>query len=303
MILLITVLPQTLPQTGETWHNRHLLSLVLMKTPVSVLCPAPLREDLPDVLVNALNDVTAVPDWLDAEDTLPASLVLAVTRDGLELRDHRLKKPLTTRVDFVTGAKAHRRKFGGGKSQAIAKAVGVNKARGITVLDATAGMGGDAFVLATLGCSVRMCERSPTVRAMLADGLHRARMYSAEADAELFEILSRMELVAVDSLVHLQSDFSDVPQVVYLDPMFPARKKSAEVKKDMQLFHDLVGADADADGLLEPALALASHRVVVKRPKIAPFLAGQAPGYQLEGKAGRFDIYPLKAFAETAKTD
>jgi 16S rRNA (guanine1516-N2)-methyltransferase len=84
------------------------------------------------------------------------------------------------------------------------------------------------------------------------------------------------------------------PQVIHLDPMFPHRDKSALVKKEMRLFRPLVGDDDDAPALLAAALALASHRVVVKRARKAPPIAGVAPGYSLEGKSSRYDIYPKK---------
>ena len=203
------------------------------------------------------------------------------------------KKTIFSQVDFVGGPKAHRRKFGGGKGQAIAKAVGLNKTKQLTVLDATAGMGGDAFVLASLGCEVTLVERSPVVRALLADGISRAL---ASDDEELQVIVARMHLIEGDSIDYLQRLEPASFNVVYLDPMFPQRKKSAEVKKEMQFFHDIVGDDADADSLLSPALNIAENRVVVKRPKVAPYLAAHEPGYQLLGKANRFDIYPLKAF-------
>ncbi|WP_200911607.1 class I SAM-dependent methyltransferase [Teredinibacter purpureus] len=206
------------------------------------------------------------------------------------------KNRVASCVDFISGAKAHRRKYGGGKGQAIAKAIGLNKTANISVVDATAGMGGDAFVMASLGCRVTLVERSPIVRVLLEDGLNRALHYACDQDPELLDIISRMHLVKGDSLEVLVSEVIRKHQVVYLDPMFPSRKKSAEVKKDMQFFHDIVGNDNDAAGLLEVALGLAENRVVVKRPKIAPYLAGREPGYQLMGKSGRFDIYPLKAF-------
>jgi len=79
--------------------------------------------------------------------------------------------------------------------------------------------------------------------------------------------------------------------VVYLDPMFPPRDKSALVKKEMRAFHDVVGSDDDADALLAPALKLAQKRVVVKRPGYAGFLAGVAPTMAVTGKNNRFDVY------------
>ena len=219
-------------------------------------------------------------------------------------------------VDFVEGELAHRRKFGGGKGQMIAKAVGLNKGFVPTVLDATAGLGADAFVLASLGCDVTMIERSPVARLLLADGLDRAKNFielseteeekeaedeNKDSKGELSAVIKRMTLVTGDSLDLL--DLSALenlsiqrPDVVYLDPMFPERKKSAQVKKGMKAFHDVIGEDVDADKLLAMAVGLAEYRVVVKRPKIAPFLNDQKPMYQLLGKSSRFDIYTIKAF-------
>lgn len=83
-------------------------------------------------------------------------------------------------------------------------------------------------------------------------------------------------------------------QVVYLDPMFPHNDKSALVKKEMRAFRPVVGDDLDADQLLDAALAIAENRVVVKRPRKAPFLADRKPSLQFQGKSSRYDIYPLK---------
>jgi len=83
--------------------------------------------------------------------------------------------------------------------------------------------------------------------------------------------------------------------------MFPHREKSALVKKEMRLFRPLVGDDDDAPALLDAALALASHRVVVKRPRKAPVVSGVVPGYALEGNSSRFDIYPKKSLKEKEK--
>ena len=195
-------------------------------------------------------------------------------------------------VDMLAGKSRHRRLYGGGKGQQIAKAIGVQGNIRPQVLDVTAGLGGDAFVLASLGCQVQLVERQPVVRALLDDGLQRLH-----SDLELAELGSRLQLLAGNALQVL-SDWQqeDLPQVVYLDPMFPHTGKSAQVKKEMALFRELVGADEDADQLLEPALNLATHRVVVKRPRLAPDLAARKPTYSLAGKANRFDIYVNKAF-------
>ncbi|AUL75027.1 16S rRNA methyltransferase [Pseudoalteromonas sp. 13-15] len=189
-------------------------------------------------------------------------------------------------VDFVTGAAAHRRKFGGGKGQAIAKAVGLNKGATPVVLDATAGLGRDGFVLASLGCKVILHERHPVVAALLADGLNRA--YS---DTEIGPWMKDNMSLVFGSSHTLLAQCESMPDVVYLDPMFPHREKSALVKKEMRVFQELVGADTDADDLLEFAYPLASKRVVVKRPDYAPFLNDKTPSMQIKTKKNRFDVY------------
>ncbi|CAM5307072.1 Ribosomal RNA small subunit methyltransferase J OS=Stutzerimonas stutzeri OX=316 GN=rsmJ PE=3 SV=1 [Stutzerimonas stutzeri] len=171
----------------------------------------------------------------------------------------------------------------------IAKAVGVQPGVRPRVLDATAGLGRDAFVLATLGCTVELIERQPLIAALLEDGLARAAQ-----DGEVAPIAARMTLRQGNAIELMRQWTGEPPQVIYLDPMFPHRDKSALVKKEMRLFRPFVGDDLDAPALLAAALELASHRVVVKRPRKAPIIDGAKPGYSLEGKSSRYDIYPKK---------
>jgi 16S rRNA (guanine1516-N2)-methyltransferase len=194
------------------------------------------------------------------------------------------------RVEFLAGAVAHRAQFGGGAGQMIAKAVGLQPGVRPTVLDATAGLGRDAFLLASLGCTLTLIERQPIIAALLEDGLQRALV-----DPDVALVVARMHLRSGNA-IDLMRDWTDqAPQVVYLDPMFPHRDKAALVKKEMRLFRPLAGDDDDAPALLQSALELATHRVVVKRPRKAPTIAGEQPGYALEGKSSRFDIYPKKS--------
>ena len=181
---------------------------------------------------------------------------------------------------------AHRRKFGGGRGEAIAKAVGIKGSALPTVIDATAGLGRDAFVLAAIGCQVRLVERHPVVFLLLQDGLNRAYQ-----DEEIGEMLQQnLRLLNVHHINELDPN-SDYADVVYLDPMYPHKQKSALVKKEMRVFQHLVGADLDSDELLLPALQLAQKRVVVKRPDYAEFLCGKQPHFSRETKNHRFDIY------------
>ncbi len=215
---------------------------------------------------------------------------LQLGSNGLQFVELGDNAPGPVRVDFVEGAVAHRRLFGGGSGQMIAKAVGIQAGVRPHVLDATAGLGRDAFVLAELGCVVTLIERQQLIAALLADGLQRA-----QADSEVAAIVARMNLLGGNAIDLMKAWHDEAPQVIYLDPMFPHRDKTALVKKEMRLFRPLVGADDDAPDLLAAALALATHRVVVKRPRKAPAVAGEKPGYVLEGKSSRFDIYPKKS--------
>ncbi len=223
-------------------------------------------------------------------DSGTCSLWLQVGEQGLSLQASGPDAPGAVRVDFVEGAMAHRRQFGGGAGQMVAKAVGLRGAIRPSVLDATAGLGRDAFVLAALGCQVTLIERQPVIAALLDDGLQRARA----AGGEVAEIAARMRLIHADAIEAMSAWQGPIPQVVHLDPMFPHREKSALVKKEMRLFRPLAGDDLDAPALLAAALQLASHRVAVKRPRKAPAIEGAIPSAQLNGQSSRYDIYGKK---------
>ena len=221
--------------------------------------------------------------------TLPDNLHLMQDDEGLALvgDEKRYGKPL--RVDFVAGKAGHRRRFGGGRGQLVAKACGLTKGVTPSIVDATAGLGRDAFVLASLGAQVLLVERVAAIAALLEDGLKRAARHSDTADIAARMVLRHGD--AAQSLAELVASTDVSPQVIHLDPMFPHREKSALVKKEMRLFRELAGDDNDAPRLLEAALDVATHRVVVKRPRKAPPIAGPAPQHTLEGKTSRYDLY------------
>jgi len=221
-----------------------------------------------------------------AQSALPP-FILRILDGKLQLIDTSEQAPGPLLVDFVSGTSAHRRLYGGGKGQMIAKAVGLNKGFKGDILDATAGLGRDAFVLASLGCRITLLERSPIIAALLEDGLKRAFQ-----DNGTSEIIQQMHLVGEDSLTFLTSQAKENSvDIVYLDPMFPDKKGSALVKKEMQYLQQIIGKDLDSDSLLEPAIRHARYRVVVKRPKTAPYLNQQKPQLELKTKGQRFDIY------------
>jgi len=220
---------------------------------------------------------------------LPIGLTLEQRAEGLVLAGDEKRYGKSLYVDFVGGKAGHRRRFGGGRGQLIARACGLSKGVTPSVVDATAGLGRDAFVLAGLGATVVLIERVPAIAALLADGLARAARH-----ADTAEIAARMRLMPGDATVELAALVAasgQAPEVVNLDPMFPHREKSALVKKDMRMFRELAGEDADGPRLLEAALDVATHRVVVKRPRKAPPIEGPAVAHTLEGKTSRYDIY------------
>ena len=149
-------------------------------------------------------------------------------------------------------------------------------------------------MLASLGCKVQMVERHPVVAALLDDGLQRAQQ-DPDIGGWVTERMKLIHASSHDALDKLSNDPNfEQPDVVYLDPMYPHpenKKKSALVKKEMRVFQSLVGADMDADALLQPALKLASKRVVVKRPDYAAWLDEQKPSMAIETKKNRFDVY------------
>ena len=190
-------------------------------------------------------------------------------------------------VDFVGGKVGHRRRAAEGRKQPLARAVGLKHGANPWVLDATGGLGRDAFVLATLGCNVQILERSPIVAALLRNGLQRAR-----ADAATAPIVERMMLINADARAYLLTvRDTQRPDVVYLDPMYPHRDKSALVKKEMRVLRALLGDDDDAADLLPAARPAANKRVVVKRPGRAPPLSDTTPSMSIANENTRFDVY------------
>jgi 16S rRNA (guanine1516-N2)-methyltransferase len=213
-----------------------------------------------------------------------AGLVLRLCADGLELIDTRPGAPGAIRADFAPLA----RRAVSIRGEAIARAVGLKGGQMLRVIDATAGLGRDAFVLASLGAQVHLIERSPVICALLADALARARQIPALAPAA-----ARMTLHQGDALNLLPALSRELAaDAIYLDPMYPATGTKGQVKKDMQLLRTLLGPVTDAEALLQTALASACRRVVVKRPRRAPTLSStRLPSHAIQSRNTRFEVY------------
>lgn len=214
-----------------------------------------------------------------AEDAhAQAPFVLAVRDAHLELRDSTMKPGRGVCADLGAFAPAGARRPGAqSRRQPIARAVG---AAARTVIDATAGLGQDSALLAALGHAVIAVERSPIIGALLMDGLRRAQAGGAAA---------RIQVVVGDARQLLQ-DRSFNADAVYVDPMFPPKRKAAALaNKRVRLLREIVGTDEDAAELVGIARQRAP-RVVVKRPTYAQPLAPD-PAASFGGKLVRYDVY------------
>ena len=210
------------------------------------------------------------------DDTSPAEIFFLYTEQGLELR-YQSKLNGFLRVDFEAAPLLYRKQHGGGIKQPLAKAVGIKANIRPTILDVTAGLGVDSYLLAGFGCRVQMIERSPLLAALLADALDRIQATNPTLlCGEAAELLTHKEHQA---------------DTIYMDPMYPHRTKSALNKQEMRIIRELVGDDDDADTLFTIALDHAGKRVVVKRPKGAPYLCEQKPSHHITMKNSRFDVY------------
>lgn len=218
----------------------------------------------------------------------PGGLLLRVERGRTLLCVTGPRAPGPVGVDFGDPGLRHRRR--GGQNELLGRAVGWRRDRAPAVLDATAGFARDAFVLADLGCRLLLCEREPLLQLLLGEALQRAAAGGGcEAPAA-----ARMQLAAGDAR-HLDADRIAGYEVIYLDPMFAQPRRGA-AGKGMQLLAQLLAARGTVDdsaALLAWARRQPVRRVVVKRPRKAPALPGPAPGHSLQGRAVRFDVYPL----------
>lgn len=220
------------------------------------------------------------------------AIVLYVSENKLELIIKHQSRLSHISIDFLSGELDYRRRFGGGKNQAIARAVGLKSHSGsnlLRVLDITAGFGKDAFMLTSLGCQVKMVERSLVMATLLEDGLFRA---VKSENSTIQSIINAMELIKSDAKTYLTELKKDAcPEVIYMDPMFPEHRKTALNKIEMRALRAVVGEDNDADALLPLALTKATRRVVVKRPVQASVLANLTPTFVVKGKSNRYDVY------------
>ncbi len=206
----------------------------------------------------------------------PIAYFLTIAQDKIVLTNGKKEKVY---VDFVEGSLNHRRRFSG--KEMIANAVNIKENK--IIWDATAGLGRDAFVLASLDADVYLFERNKVVALLLLDGMRRALNCKSTAS-----IIQKMTLTI--GSINSQNSLPK-PQAIVLDPMFPERQKTSLVKKEMRFLSAIVGDDKDAPSLLHCARQFPAQRIVVKRPRISETINDEKPAYQYIGKSTRFDVY------------
>ncbi len=200
-------------------------------------------------------------------------------------RTHKTSDSDSLICDFTGGAVGHRFRYGGGRGQALPRAVGMKDGKTPMVVDATAGLGRDGFLLASLGAEVTLIERSPHIHDLLQEAMARAM----KAGGDVAQVIGRMTLLHGDSK-DLLPTLS--PEVVLVDPMHPPRRNSALVKKEMILLREIVGMDEDCVDLMKVALATARKRVVLKWPERADPMEGLPPAsHSIGGKSTRYDVF------------
>lgn len=183
-------------------------------------------------------------------------------------------------INFLDDQKNYHKKKQSMKKELLGRAMGAGR-YGLRVLDLSAGLGIDAIFLAQLGFEVTAVERNPLIYLALQDALSG------------LPVEMKIKFIFGSSQDFLQTN-TDEFDVVYFDPMFPEKTKSALPKQEMVFFRHLVGADVDADEVVRQATRKKGvQRVVVKRPMKAPTLY-KKPEAQIEGKLVRFDIYGVE---------
>ena len=209
-------------------------------------------------------------------DAVGLILVVGETSAWLELEGAKVA------VQFDSAAMQHRRK--GGHNEMLGRAVGLKADRKPLIWDATGGLGRDAFVLADLGCEVTLCERVPVLAWLLDQAVQAAAVSGAD---QVREAAERMSVMAGDS----KTLRAPAGTVIYLDPMFPERKKAAAVKKEAAMLQRLADQTDDSELLWQWAWDQPVERIVVKRPLRAPILGHIRPAHSLRGKSVRFDVF------------
>lgn len=259
----------------------------LFHLPLTVTWKTQAEEKTAIVLAQRLN--LPVHSMEEFKNLALDSAQLQITPERIQLVTKDEQGEHSLFAQFETGPLFYRIKKGIGKSEDLSRACGLKSIKGkVHILDLTAGLGRDAFVLASLGAFVHLVERSPIMITLLEDGLERAKK-----NIEIASIVTEnMHLSFGEAIAVLENLTKEAyPDVIYIDPMFDRNAKKALNKIEMRTIRAIVGEDLDAKNILQSALTRARKRVVVKRMRQAETLKGPTPNFMVKGKSCRYDIY------------
>ncbi|WP_343182522.1 class I SAM-dependent methyltransferase [Buchnera aphidicola] len=209
------------------------------------------------------------------------SLILQANR--IELQDNTNKKEKNIWINFnYQNFQQYKKDY----KRKIIKAVKIKKKKKINILDATAGLGKDAFILFSHGYNITMIERNPILSILLEDGLKRG--FKDKMIGTL--IKKKMKLIYASSININQMNLQK-PDVIYIDPMFPSYKQKSLPKKNIKIIKKIVGSDLDSINLFHECMKFSVYKIVVKRPKTSSYISCHKPSYSIKTKKYRFDIY------------
>lgn len=217
----------------------------------------------------------------------PGEIRLVLHDHHVEIMDETSRRR-GTRVDFSnidtrtgSGNTSRNQPLGRAVVDRASRRAGVSH----SIIDATAGFGHDAFMLACMGHHVTAIECDPVIHFLLHSSIR-----NAESDPMLSTAMGdRLGSIHGDSIDVLSRH--DPVDMVYLDPMFEeASHGSALPKKRAQLLRRLAGPSGNDRELFDAAMTCATRRVVVKRAAgDEPLVAG--PDHSVSGKIARYDVY------------
>lgn len=241
------------------------------------------KNDTDSSRVRSAEELLGLSAVYDPAVIASETFYLQMDADGLSLveNDHVLREDFTKMLSRLVPNNLN--------GELLVKAARLKGVQGpLTAIDATAGLGEDAFLLAAAGFLVQLYERNPIIAALLSDALRRGAEHP-----DLAPVIGRMQLHAEDSITAL-TRLTTPPDIVLLDPMFPKRQKSGLIKKKFQLLQQLEQPCSEEEMLFRAAMECKPRRIIIKRPLKGAYLAGVKPSYTIRGKSIRYDCIAVK---------
>ncbi len=252
--------------------------MTMKQNRIAVFFTAPARENEAKILAKNLK----IPLLNSLKSSYQYDYIIIFENSQIGLWHTKANQKTIFYIDFSEKKLSFRSQKASLRNELIARAIGIPAKSRPKIVDATAGLGRDSYILANLGYEIILLERSPVIYTLLQDALWRDQSPARQ----------RLTLICADAIDWLKNlSHDEQPDVIYLDPMFPARGKSAAAKKEIAMLQNFIGKDEDTERLFQVAFSCAKRKVVVKRHRLAANIVERVPNYSLTGKSNRFDIY------------